>query len=132
LRRLETLSGSDKVRWKELLWFVLSWSLRRRPDEEKDSWKQAVVASQDKADDQAEVLAMSEVAWKTWEDAVRERGEASGELRARRAVLRELLEEKFGPLPDGLIQRIESIDLDRLRAAIRQVLRVQSLDELAL
>jgi hypothetical protein len=129
LRRLESLSGSDAVRWKELLWFVLSWSLRRRPDEEKQDWQQSVIASQENAADQAEVRAMSEVAWKTWDEATLERGE----LRGLRKALQEVLEEKFGPLPDALVQRIEAAtDPDRLRTAIRQVLHIQSLGELPL
>src|SRR5712691_6562000 len=31
LRRLENLSEVEPVRWHDLLWFVLSWGLRRRP-----------------------------------------------------------------------------------------------------
>jgi len=61
------------------------------------------------------------------------RGEARGELRARRDDLRALLEERFGSLPQGLAERIEATDdLERLRGALRQVLHVQSPDELDL
>jgi hypothetical protein len=133
LRRLEGLSALDSVRWKELLWFVLSWSLRRRPDEEKDDWKATVLASQQNAADLAEVRTMSETTWKTWEEAVEERGEARGILQAHRDDLRSLLEERFGALSEDVARRIEATtDTSRLRAAIRRVLHIQSPDELPL
>jgi hypothetical protein len=56
-----------------------------------------------------------------------------GSLRARRDDLRMLLEERFGPLPLALSQRIDQIDdLNRLQAALRQVLHIQRLDDLQL
>ena len=80
---------------------------------------------------------MSEAIAQTWEQELVARGaalgEARGELRARREDLRALLEERFGPLPQGLAERIEATDdLERLRGALRQVLHVQSPDELDL
>jgi hypothetical protein len=60
-------------------------------------------------------------------------GELQGALKARRDTLRMLLEDKFGPLPLTSIQQIEAInDLDRLKAAIRQVSRIQKLADLQL
>jgi hypothetical protein len=60
-------------------------------------------------------------------------GEAKGELKSCRVLLRDLLEERFGPLPAAVRQRIEAAeDLEQLRAAIRQALRLQSLDQLQL
>lgn len=44
-----------------------------------------------------------------------------------------LLEDRFGALPAPLVAQIEAADdLDRLRAAIRQVLHLPSLADLAL
>jgi hypothetical protein len=44
-----------------------------------------------------------------------------------------MLEERFAPLSAELVQRITSTsDLDSLQKAIRQVVKVQSLDELHL
>jgi hypothetical protein len=60
-------------------------------------------------------------------------GEALGLLRARREDLRALLEERFGPLSEALVERIEATgDLERLRGAMRQVMQIRSLDELDL
>src|SRR5918993_3707829 len=36
LRRLESLGGTEEMRRKDLLWFVLSWAMRRRPKAERE------------------------------------------------------------------------------------------------
>ena len=60
-------------------------------------------------------------------------GEAKGQLREARALLRDLLEDRFGPLPEALAQRIEAAnDITRLRAAARQVSRLGQLNDLSL
>lgn len=60
-------------------------------------------------------------------------GRAEGEILASKAALRALLEERFGTLPEVLIDRIEAAtDLPRLQMAIRQVLRLEKLDDLQL
>jgi len=80
---------------------------------------------------------MSEAIAETWEQELVARGvalgEARGELRARREDLRALLEERFGPLSEALAERIEATDdMERLREAMRQVIRIQSPEELEL
>jgi len=58
---------------------------------------------------------------------------ACGRLREARGMLRLLLEDRFGPLPEALIGQIEAADdLEELRAAIRAVQHLRSLDALAL
>ncbi len=60
-------------------------------------------------------------------------GEAKGQMREARRLLRNLLEDRFGPLPEVLAQRIEATaDLERLRAAVRQVSHLSQLDDLQL
>jgi hypothetical protein len=133
LRRLETLSQSDPVRWKELLWFLLSWALRRRPPNEHDATMRLVESSQTQASIRQEVEAMSQTVQQTWEQWMLEQGEAKGKILAKRETLRDLLEERFGPLPEAVAQRVEAItDFDRLRALLRQVVHIQALDELQL
>ena len=44
-----------------------------------------------------------------------------------------LLEERFGPLPAGLVDRIEATsDLESLNKALRQVVHVQRPEEVSL
>jgi hypothetical protein len=53
--------------------------------------------------------------------------------RAHRNDLLGLLEERFGRLPRALVQRInQTDDVERLHAAVLQVLRLRKLEELQL
>jgi hypothetical protein len=75
---------------------------------------------------------MGEVVFKSWqEDMAEERAQVA--LRQTRIALRAVLEERFGGLPEDLVQRLESAtDLAALLACIRQAVHVRSLDELQL
>jgi predicted transposase YdaD len=141
LRRLGPLSERDKLRWQDLMWFVLSWAVRRRPGGERNELFAAVMAHVEDAAVRQEIQAMSQQVEQTWEQEVFARGEAHGEargeargaLRTARDDLRALLTQLFGGLPESLVQRIEATeDRERLRAALLQAVRLQSLDELQL
>jgi hypothetical protein len=72
---------------------------------------------------------MSETIVRTWPEELL----AEGQLREARAILRELLEDRFGSLPEALVRRIEQTqDSARLRQAIRQVLHIKELADLDL
>ena len=72
----------------------------------------------------------------TWEQAEEIRVAESArraELRTKKSVLRALLEKRFGPLPDAVLQRIEAAtDAERLQAGILQVLEIDAPGELDL
>jgi hypothetical protein len=128
-RRLEPLSLRDKVRWQDLMWFLLSWAQRRRPREERDRVAATATATIANAALREEIQAMSQTIGQTWEQEVL----ARGQLLACRENLRAFLEGRFGALPEELVQRIETAeDLERLRDCIRQVGRITSLDQLQL
>jgi hypothetical protein len=60
-------------------------------------------------------------------------GESRGRLETSRETLKFQLEERFGTLPEELVQRIQgTTDLPRLQAALRQVVHISTLDELQL
>jgi hypothetical protein len=133
LQRLEGLSDRETLRWHDLLWFVLSWALRRRPSHERQPLMDAARRSQVEDSHQQEIETMSETIEKTWEQEMFERGESHGRVLARREDLRILLEERFGSLPDRVTRKIEETDdIERLSQAIRQVLRMTSLEEFSL
>jgi hypothetical protein len=76
---------------------------------------------------------------RNWEEELlargRQQGERQGEERGRlacRKALRQWLEQRFAPLPEGLIQRIEAADLAALVAAPDRVPTIHNLDELGL
>jgi hypothetical protein len=61
-----------------------------------------------------------------------EKGLQKGREEERRAVLRDQLEEKFGPLSAQVQERLQQLPADRLVALTKAVLRAQSLRELGL
>ncbi|CAN5131015.1 DUF4351 domain-containing protein [soil metagenome] len=61
-----------------------------------------------------------------------EKGIAKGLLLGQRGNLMELLEEQCGKLPDQIVQRIESLSADEIKAITRRVVRAKSLQQLGL
>jgi hypothetical protein len=56
-----------------------------------------------------------------------------GKISLARELLRSSLEERFGPLPQALVERIEATtDLERLKRGVRRVSQFASLDDLDL
>jgi len=54
-------------------------------------------------------------------------------IETRRADVRELLEDRFGPLPATVLEKLQAIaDPDKLHATFRQALRLRSLQDLQL
>ena len=129
LRRLEGLADRDQVRWYELVHFSLVWALYRRPRPEREQLIAAAQASQTNVARQKEVQAVG----MTIAEALKAEGKAEGRLDEAREMLQGLLEEKFGPLPEAVRERIgASTDRGRLHAAARRVLHLGSLEDFQL
>jgi hypothetical protein len=116
---------------------VLTWVLWRRPRQERADLMAMVEAHQPDVTQQREVQAMGQtIAESLIEEGFEkgiEKGIEKGKLTIARETVRLLLEDRFGPLPESLVQRIDSInELPRLQAAFRQGLRLQKLDDLQL
>jgi len=68
----------------------------------------------------------------TWEQSM-ERKAQTAALEARRTMLRSVLEGRFNPLPEAVLQRINQCeDSAKLEAAARESWRLKSPDELQL
>jgi len=133
LRRLEPLRELQPMRWHDLLWFVLSWGVRRRPGGEQGALLEAARSSQMELKHRDEVGKLSSAVVETWEQELVVRGRAEGAISARQEDLRLLLEARFGPLPEALAAQIAAIhDAERLRDALQQVVHLHSLEELNL
>jgi hypothetical protein len=141
MRRLEGLAGQDHVRWYDLMRIILSWAVWRRPRKEGEALLAAARTTQINVDRQKEVGLMGQtIAEAMWEEGRLKgrseglsEGEAKGELGASRRILCRLLTTRFGLLPEGVVQGIESCtDLDRLTAAAQQVLSLDKLEDLQL
>jgi hypothetical protein len=136
LRRLEALAGQDRVGWQQLLRLVLYWALFRRHKREHPQILDAVRASHANAELLQEAQTMAEQMDLTWEEELTMRGEArgrtAGALEMARETLLTQLRERFQTIPEALSQRIANADLPTLQAALRQVVHIQSPDELRL
>lgn len=141
LKRLQGLHGRDRVRWYDLLRIVLTWAMWRRPQPEQEALLTTAKASEDNAQRQREIEEMSERLGATIADLAMakgkmlgiQQGQVQGQLQARREDLRIFLEDRFGPLSQDVIQRIESLDdLEALKQAIHQVSRLRALEDLRL
>ena len=133
MRRLAPLASQDKVRWYDLMRIILSWALWRRPETERQTLLAAAQATQADVNHQKEVVLMSQtIAESIWEEG-RGKGQSEGELKALRQTLRRLLADRFGSVPEAVLQRIESSnDVDRLTAAAVQVWHVATPEDLQL
>jgi hypothetical protein len=137
VRGVAGLAGQDAVRWRDLMRMLLTWALRRRPAAERDALEKVATANQPDLRLQEEIKTMT----RKWGPTIAElamaegmaKGKREGELRMARDMLRTLLVDHFGAVPETLQQRIDATDdLDRLRAAVRQVSHLQKLEDLTL
>lgn len=112
---------------------------------ERDRLVEAALEYQPDANSQEEVHNMSTTLGQTLEEWAEqrgiergmergiERGIERGRLEASHQLLRCLLEDRFGPLPDDLRRQIEETrDLARLERSIRRCPNLSSLEELEL
>ena len=129
------------MRWRDLTWMLISWAIRRRPREERQGLVEAAMERQPDPRTYQEVQEMSTTLGQTLEQWAQERGREQGieqgvkqgQIGALRGLLHHWLEDRFGPLPDDVRERIESAqDLGRLEKAIRQCPSLRSLDDLVL
>ena len=133
VERLAGLATQQRMRWRDLMWMLISWAIRRRPRPEREGLVEVALEYQPDTNSQNEVQTMSTTLGQTLEEWAEQRGIEQGRLQTARQMLCWLLEDRFGPLPEDLRQQIEQIkDLARLERLIRQCPRLDSLDELKL
>ncbi len=137
MRRLNPLANDDKVRWTELMNMVLSLAHHRRPRTEREALQRVEQEAQANLDRQKEVKIMSQtIAESIWEEAWTKgeaKGETKGSLNTTRGLLSDLLIERFGPLPEAIARRLdECTDLAQLKAAFKQAIHIEKLEDLQL
>jgi flagellar biosynthesis/type III secretory pathway protein FliH len=79
-----------------------------------------------------EAQAMNTTSYEKGLETGLEKGLEKGREEERRAILRELVEEKFGPLSAPVQQWLQQLRAEDLTRLARAVLRAQSLRELGL
>src|SRR5438067_1717396 len=121
------LHATEEVRWRELMDMLLTYATWRRPPAERDALVR--VAEETNPVRAPEVRVMANTIAEAW----MEEGLAKGRAQEAREMLRLLLEDRFGALPEPLLARIQSTaDLDKLRDAARQVSRLRKVEDLRL
>jgi len=65
-------------------------------------------------------------------DTLEERGWKKGRQEGKRDSLRIVLEEKFGPLSQGVIERLNGMSQEEIERTLRAAVRAGSLQELGL
>ncbi len=128
--QLEPLAGQDKMRWRDLLWLMVSWVVQRRSQEEGEALSRTLAEKQRDLALREEVQTMSEATKKTWIQVEAEKAETRVALRSQREILTAVLTDRFGELPESIQTLIQNCDqIDRLRGAILQAYKIKSLDE---
>lgn len=62
-----------------------------------------------------------------------QQGEQRGTIRAKQETLMDLMQLRFGPLPQSLMQRIQSIqEIDQLNVFLRRVITTTRLEEMGI
>lgn len=147
LRRLAGLHDLDLMRWGELLRFVLSWGLRRRPRNEQQAVYEAVRASHQQAELRQEMEQMAHTLGQTWEQELLARGreigreeglvmgKAEGEAKGKAEEAHSLLlrqgRKRFGEPDATLLAALKAItDLSRLERMSEAILEVPGWPEL--
>lgn len=125
---LEQLAETDRVRWHDLMRFVISWAFRRRPLEEADKLKDIVANSQKTGTNKKEVDEMIETTFQKWEQIQEE-----AEVRAKRDLLKRVVKKSFPDVSETILGHIDTIDdIARLDELFDRALDAKTIDELGL
>jgi hypothetical protein len=127
LQRLEELQTRAPVRWWGLFEIIVTYALLRRPAEERDELMAMALGACPPR--RQEIENMTKTIAESW----MEEGMERGRVEAARSILLGLLEDKFGKLPDELVQRIKAtMDPAKLELAARQAPRLDRPEDLQL
>jgi hypothetical protein len=133
--RVAPLKETEEVRWAELLRMLLSYTTWRRTPAERDALVQ--IARETNPTREEEVKVMAQTIAEAWMEEGHAKGLTEGltegQLKEARTLLRQLLEGRFGALPEALVQQINATtELARLHNAVLQILRIGKLEDLTL
>src|SRR5262249_21675116 len=121
VRAVNPLYNTDRVRWYDMLRTVLGWAERRRPETERQTWRDTAKSIQPSPDQQMEVSAMG----RTIGEAILEEGMAAGAVKQTRRLVLLAGEERFGKPVTHVVETINAIsDLHCLEALHARINRV--------
>lgn len=131
------LAVEDRPQWAELMQFFWALIFHRREVEEQEVLRQVVEGSVQEMLDREEVRqmgkTMAQVLIEQGLEQGLEQGRKQGSAQTGQAMVLDLLEEKFGPVPPEVQRAVQSIeDAETLRRLQRQVLRAERVEHLEL
>lgn len=130
-KNIASLHDSNRIRWEDLLKFVLGWAQNRRPQAERQSWHELAVELESDEGRKREVKEMSQTIAQSIYQEGKQEGRHEGALaHARSSVLR-VGRKHFGEADDSVIAKLNALkDLDHLDRMAERLLEVASWDEL--
>jgi len=123
MTHLDALDSTQTAQRREVLLYLLSLILYRRPTEEH----QELVALVERHTPDMELETMVQ----SMAEALMERGIAQGETRAKQTALLKLLQFRFDAIPQALTHQITAIrSVARLDTLVEQGLTAQTLEDI--
>lgn len=127
LLRLNALHDGNRVRWQDLVEFLMGWAFNRRPAAERSHWMDLSEQIQSEEQRRREIRQMGQ----TIAQSIYQEGKAEGIVEGKRSFLFDIAFERFGEPEPAERQSLERIsDLPRLERMVRSFLKVSSWSEL--
>lgn len=128
IEALDSLAATDRIRWHDLMRFVISWAFRRRPVDEANELKGIVATTQQKQSIKNEVDEMVESTFKTWEDILED-----GQILAKKEAVKRVVKKRLPNAPETVIEQVDAIDdMARLDDLFDRALDAESHEDLGL
>jgi hypothetical protein len=123
LGKVDSIHGTNRVRWVQMIQLIYGWVLHRRPGDERQLWIDLGAALQEDELRKEEIRAMAQLVGKTIFDE-------GQEYRARLGLLAQG-RKRFGePAPEIVLDLNKIADLERLERMTLRILEVSSWTEL--
>jgi len=129
-KSIGTLHDSNRIRWEDLLKFVLGWAQNRRPQAERQSWHELALELESDEVRKREVKQMSQTIAQSIYQEGKLDGRQEGALGHARSSLVRTGRKRFGQADDAVIAKVNALDdLDRLDRMAERLMEVESWDE---
>ncbi len=133
VEHLEIMPAAERTRWLELLSYVQALVYHERDPSEHAGLQREVEASVRTDQHRQEVSVMGKTIADELIDKGMKRGRKEEAVRARRRILLDLLQERFGELPQEIVATIESSkSIEQLDAWLRRFAKAVALEEVGI
>ena len=131
LANVDECLAHDEIEWNRLVLYLILLILHRRQETERDDLFNTVRETLT-PHNRKEVDAMIYSSAQAWKDEGRKEGEKAGEKTGQIKTLLAVMECRFGSIPTLVKKALKALSPERLSELPRQIMLVQSLEELHL